>query len=233
MTTVNTSNQVSQALLDSVNTSSSSTSSTDEAQDRFMTLLVTQMKNQDPLNPMDNAQVTSQMAQLNTVTGINKLNETVSSLMSSMQLGQTYQATSMIGHNVLVSGNEVTNTVTDATETTSASSGGYFGVTLPNGANTLTVEIKNGAGNVIRTLSYGQQDAGNLVLQWDGKLEDGTTAASGSYTFSTTAKLGTTTTTSTPLSVALVQSVSSSSGSVKLNLNNDSQVTVSDVAEIF
>ena len=63
-----TSNNVSQALLDNVNGTKSKADTTQEAQDRFMTLLVTQMKNQDPLNPMDNAQVTSQMAQLSTVT---------------------------------------------------------------------------------------------------------------------------------------------------------------------
>ena len=79
MTTVqSTQNIASQALLDSVNgKKNATTTSVDKAQDRFMTLLVTQMKNQDPLNPMDNAQVTSQMAQLSTVTGIDKLNNTM------------------------------------------------------------------------------------------------------------------------------------------------------------
>lgn len=232
MTTVNSSNQVSQTLLDSVNKKSSS-STTDETQDRFMKLLVTQMKNQDPLNPMDNAQVTSQMAQLNTVTGINKLNETMTGLISSVQLGQTYQATNMIGHNVLVPGKTVTNTVTEATSTSAATSGGYFGVKLPNGADSMTVDIKNGAGKTIRTLTFGKQESGNFVEKWDGKLTDGTTAASGDYTFEVTAKLGTSATSSTALSLAQVQSVSSSNGSVKLNLSNSSNVTVSDVVEIF
>lgn len=222
MTTVNTNNQVSQDLLNSVNTRNSA-SSTDETQDRFMTLLVTQMKNQDPLNPMDNAQVTSQMAQLNTVTGINKLNETMSSLIGSVQLGQTYQATSMIGHNVLVNGNKLTN----------ADKGGYFGVNLPNGADTLSVAIKNGAGATIRTLTFGKQDTGVNALSWDGKAEDGTTAPSGDYTYEITAKIGDSKTTSTALSLAQVQSVSTSTSGVKLNLSNNTAVGVSDIAEIF
>ncbi|MFD0669563.1 flagellar hook capping FlgD N-terminal domain-containing protein [Ramlibacter sp. MAHUQ-53] len=58
----------------------SSTTSAADQQDRFMQLLVAQMKNQDPLNPMDNAQMTSQIAQINTVAGIEKLNTTVESL---------------------------------------------------------------------------------------------------------------------------------------------------------
>lgn len=222
MTSVTTNNQVSQDLLNSVN-SRNKTSTTDETQDRFMTLLVTQMKNQDPLNPMDNAQVTSQMAQLNTVTGINKLNETMSSLIGSVQLGQSFQATNMIGRNVLVSGKTLTHTET----------GGYFGVNVPNGADSLSVAIKNGAGATIRTLTFGKQDVGVNALSWDGKLEDGTTAPSGEYNFEITAKTGDNTVTSSALSLAQVQSVTTSTSGAKLNLNNNTSVSVSDIAEIF
>ncbi|HNZ56317.1 MAG TPA: flagellar hook capping FlgD N-terminal domain-containing protein, partial [Methylophilaceae bacterium] len=144
-TTVQNTNTASQALLDSVNGKKSKTDSTQEAQDRFMTLLVTQMKNQDPLNPMDNAQVTSQMAQLSTVSGINKLNSTVESLMSSLQMGQSYQAANMIGHGVLVEGKTLTTN----------GEGGYFGVELPVGADKLSIDIKDTSGNTIRTLDFG------------------------------------------------------------------------------
>ena len=223
MTTVNSSSQVSQDILNAVNTRNSTSTTTDEAQDRFMTLLVTQMKNQDPLNPMDNAQVTSQMAQLNTVTGINKLNETMSTLISNVQLGQSYQATSMIGHNVLVSGNSLNHT----------ESGGYFGVNVPNGADSLTVAVKNGSGQTIRTLTFGKQDTGVNALNWDGKADDGTTAPSGSYTFDITATTAGTKVSSTALSLAQVQSVSTGTGGVKLNLSNNTSVSVADVSEIF
>src|SRR3990172_3775053 len=96
------------ALFASLNASSSSSatqvSTAAETQDRFLKLLVTQMKNQDPLNPMDNAQVTSQMAQLSTVTGIDQLNVTLQALSDSMVPNQTLQAATMIGHGVLVPG---------------------------------------------------------------------------------------------------------------------------------
>lgn len=222
MATVNTNNQVSQDFLNTVNTRNN-TSTTDETQDRFMTLLVTQMKNQDPLNPMDNAQVTSQMAQLNTVTGINKLNETMSSLIGSVQLGQSFQATSMIGRNVLVAGKTLTHTET----------GGYFGVNVPNGADNLSVAIKNGAGATIRTLTFGKQEVGVNALSWDGKMDDGTVAPSGDYTYEITAKIGDSTTTSTALSLAQVQSVTTSTSGAKLNLSNNTTVSVSDITEIF
>src|SRR5665647_134596 len=90
-----------EALIASLNAKRNSTSKTEtsaaDTEDRFLKLLVTQMKNQDPLNPMDNAQVTSQMAQLSTVSGIDKLNATLQALSDSMSIGQSLSATSMIG----------------------------------------------------------------------------------------------------------------------------------------
>lgn len=73
-------------------------------QDRFLKLLVTQMKNQDPLKPLDNAEVTSQLAQISTVSGIDKLNNTLQLLNSDMSESLSMEATRMIGHNVLVPG---------------------------------------------------------------------------------------------------------------------------------
>src|SRR5215216_2577416 len=72
--------------------------------DRFLKLLVAQMRNQDPLNPMDNAQVTSQMAQINTVTGIDKLNATVQGLSGQFMQLQALQGASLVGHDVIVAG---------------------------------------------------------------------------------------------------------------------------------
>lgn len=224
MTTVQGTNGPSQALLDNVNGSQkSNTSSVNDIQDRFMTLLVTQMKNQDPLNPMDNAQVTSQMAQLSTVTGIDKLNDTMAALISSVQVGQSYQATSMIGHNVLVSGSNVST----------GGEGGYFGVELPVGADKLSITIKDSAGNIIRNVELGAQSEGTLPLTWDGKTNDGSVAASGDYKVEVTATIGSQAVEASPLSYAKVLSVSNMNGGIKLNLSNNSSVNTTDVKEIF
>src|SRR3954466_7581480 len=75
--------------------------------DRFLKLLVAQMQNQDPLNPMDNAQVTSQMAQINTVSGIDKLNTTVQGLQSQFVQMQALQGATLVGHDVVVAGNKL------------------------------------------------------------------------------------------------------------------------------
>lgn len=220
----NNTSLASQALLDNVNgTKNTATNKVDEAQNRFMTLLVTQMKNQDPLNPMDNAQVTSQMAQLSTVTGIDKLNNTLELLIGNVQTGQSYQASSMIGHNVLVSGNEVRSTGT----------GGYFGVDLPVGADKVTVNIKDASGSTIRTLELGAQQAGTLPLNWDGMNEAGTAATTGNYQFDVSATTAGQSVAANGLSYAEVMSIANTSAGIKLNLSNLATVSTSDVKEIF
>ena len=108
MSTVNATTANTFAAINASNTgqSTASTKSTaaEDIQNRFLNLLVTQLKNQDPLNPMDNAQVTSQLSQINTVSGIEKLNATMGQLLEGMNDGQAMQAAGMIGKNVMVSG---------------------------------------------------------------------------------------------------------------------------------
>src|SRR6476620_6842721 len=100
---------VSQDLLNSVNgnkKAKAAEGSVEADQDKFMTLLVTQLKNQDPMNPLDTAQITSQLAQLSTVTGINKLNTSLEALKGSYQSSESLQAANMIGRGVLMEGNK-------------------------------------------------------------------------------------------------------------------------------
>ena len=90
-----------------IGSSSSSDTSAADLQSNFLTLLVTQLKNQDPTNPMDNAQLTSQLAQINTLSGIEKLNTTLGSISGQITSGQTLQASTLIGHGVMVAGSQV------------------------------------------------------------------------------------------------------------------------------
>ncbi len=223
MTTVNTQN-VSQSLLDTVNGSGQSAQSqAEETEDRFLKLLVEQMKNQDPLNPMENAQVTSQMAQLSTVTGIDKLNETMASMIGNMQASQSYQAASMIGHNVLAPGSTLSNT----------ESGSIFGYEAETDANSVTIEIKGSDGEVIKTINQSNVEAGINAVQWDGVMDDGEQAAAGNYEFSVTGQIGEEDVTINPLTFATVASVSTDTSGVKLNLSNQDTISTSDVKEIF
>jgi flagellar basal-body rod modification protein FlgD len=226
MTTIND-NTVSPALLNAMNTSkTAATTSTDSAsatQDRFMKLLITQMKNQDPLNPLDNAQVTSQLAQLSTVTGIDKLNATMGSMMDSYQSSQALQATSLIGHGVLVPGS-----------TTSLADGkAVLGMDLPGAADAVSVTIRDSAGNAVRKIDLGAQAAGTLPLGWDGKTDKGVTAANGQYSFEVSASSAGSKLSVTTLSYDQVGSVSTGAAGTRLNLNGGGTVALTDVREII
>jgi flagellar basal-body rod modification protein FlgD len=129
----------------------------------------------------------------------------------------------MIGHNVLVSGSNV------STE----GAGGYFGVELPVGADKLSITIKDNAGNTIRDVSLGAQSEGTLPLTWDGKTNDGSVAANGEYKIEVNATIGSQAVEATALSYAKVLSVSNVNGGIKLNLSNNSSVNTADVKEIF
>ena len=152
--------------------------------DRFLKLLVTQMQNQDPLNPMDNAQVTSQMAQINTVSGIEKLNLSVQGLSEQFLQMQALQGAALVGRDVIVPGNQMSI----------ANDVGHGGFELNNAADNVKVEILNGAGHVIDTLALGAQGAGQHSFNWPAKgMLDGAgtrfriTAASGATALSSTA----------------------------------------------
>lgn len=225
MSTVqSTTNEVSASLLASVNgTENTTTASIDETQDRFMKLLVTQMKNQDPLNPLDNAQVTSQLAQLSTVTGIDKMNNTLETFMSSLQSSQSLQLSNLIGHDVFVEGNQLSF---DGT-------GGYFGVELPTSTDDLTITISDAAGNQIRKLTLGNQSEGILPISWDGYADNGTQVESGDYTFNVSATIGGDAATATGLSLSRINSITTNGTGIKLNLNNADSVTSADLKQIF
>ena len=220
MTTVS---NVSSDLLATMNGSSGKKSVADDAQDRFMTLLVTQMKNQDPLNPLDNAQVTSQLAQLSTLTGIDKLNKTLESFVTGFQSGQAVQAAGMIGRGVLVPGNGV-NLVEGKS---------VFGFELENPADKVTVKVRNGDGDVVQTIDLGSAKAGVLPLAWDGKMADGEVAPDGKYTVEAVATYGEETSKPKALTFGEVMSVTLGPQGAKLNLLGVGEASMADVRQIL
>jgi flagellar basal-body rod modification protein FlgD len=225
MTTVQNSTSVSDSLLTAMN-GTKSTKGTDtvtEAQDRFMTLLVTQMKNQDPLNPMDNAQMTSQLAQLSTVSGIEKMNTALESLMGSYQASQTLQATSMIGHGVLAPGSNMQLTEGQA----------LMGIELAAPADKVDITIRDANGKAVHSFSLENQAAGSYPLAWDGKTDDGTAAPDGKYTFDVKATTGGQAVKATALSFGQVASVSTNSQGIKLNVPGLGAVNFADIRQIL
>ncbi len=192
-------------------------------QDRFLKLLVTQMKNQDPLNPMDNAQVTSQMAQLSTVSGIDKVNSTLKALSDSMSAGQALSATGMIGHGALVPGSslELSNGKAIA------------GLDLSQGAESVKVLIKDGANNIVRTLKLGAQKPGVVPVAWDGLDDAGKELPNGAYKLAAETTAGGKTTPINTLSFGMVAGVAPGSGGTKLDVGKLGMFNLSDIKQVM
>ncbi|GAB2798512.1 flagellar hook assembly protein FlgD [Halomonas shantousis] len=145
----------------------------DELNDRFMTLLITQLKNQDPLNPMENAELTSQMAQINTVSGIQELNTTLEGITGQIEAGQSLQATALIGQGVLVPGNEIRmGSDADGNVVTTP-----IGIELGKDVDNIDFTITDASGQVVAHTSSKAVEAGVQSFYWDGMLEGGATPA--------------------------------------------------------
>jgi len=192
-------------------------------EDRFLKLLVTQMRNQDPLNPLDNAQVTSQMAQISTVSGIDRLNGGMEKLSQSMLSSQSLQSASMIGRQVLASGSTLNLGATGAT-------GAYD---LAGDADRVQLTIATPAGVVVRKVELGGRAAGTAGFQWDGMTDAGGRAPQGNYVFQVTASRGGQGIAAVPLMAGRVDGISLSGGSVRLNLEGGDELAVSDVRRIL
>jgi len=207
---------------------SSSTSSTTSAaiaganeagsQDRFLKLLVTQLQNQDPLSPMDNAELTSQIAQINTVTGIANLNTSVQALSGQFLQMQTLQGASLIGKDVIVPGNKLD--ITDGV--------GQGGFELAAAADSVKVEVLNAAGTVVDTVQLGASNAGVNGFNWvSGKYDN-----SSGLTFRVTATSGATKLDTTLLMRDTVNAVSTSGNSLTLELDRSGSTPYSSVKAI-
>jgi flagellar basal-body rod modification protein FlgD len=210
----------------STQTSTTSTSSTsvEGSQDYFLKLLVAQMNNQDPLNPLDSAQMTSQLAQLNTVQGINKLSTQLDSLLGEVTSSQSLQqASSLVGHNVLVPG----------TSLALADGQAIGGVNLASDADKVTITIKDGSGTVVKTKDLGKQSAGLVDFVWDGSTDSGAAASAGSYTFTATASASGKTVVADALSAGLISSATPSTNGTSVFVNGIGTVSLSQVAQIF
>ncbi len=193
-----------------------------EVQDRFLKLLVTQMKNQDPLNPLDNAQVTSQMAQLSTVSGVDKLNTTLQSLSTALLASQSLQSASLIGRDVVAAGSRLSLTA----------GGAAAGIDLKQAADRVSVSITAPNGSVIRKLEMGAVAAGMAYFQWDGLNDGGARAADGTYGFKVEAARGNTAVAADTLAMGRVNAVSAVNGGT-LIIDGGIEVSAKDIKRII
>lgn len=211
------------AINGNANKTTNQASTTAEMEDRFLTLLMAQMKNQDPMNPLDNAQVTTQMAQLSTVNGIEKLNATLAQLLSGYNEAQAMQAAGIIGKNVMVAGNSLPLVNKQA----------VGGVMLDGAADSVTLTVKDSTGKVVNTENLGARDAGSFYFAWDGKDTNGNVLKDGTYTFAVEATAAGKKLTATPMQIGTVSAVVRGKDGFLLDLGAFGDVAFKDVQQIL
>ena len=193
-----------------------------QIQDRFLTLLVTQLKNQDPLNPLDNSQITTQLSQISTVSGIDKLNDTMSGLAVALAASQTMTGVSMIGRQV----------VSPGTALTLADKRAPGAFELAEAADRVAVTVIGPAGNIVRRLELGAGEAGLKTFVWDGTADDGRAAKDGAYTFKVEAARNGKAVDAMPYALGTVTGIGMSGKDPTVIVDGSSEVRFTDVKRV-
>lgn len=209
--------------------------SAQDIQNQFLTLLITQLKNQDPLNPLDNSEVTSQLAQISTVEGINNLRDTMLAISGQIDVSQSMNAVSMIGKGILIPGDKI-SLGSDPTNA-SVREATPFGVDLQGDAAKLTIKVMDSSGAVVRTIQVSDADqlkTGILDFTWDGNNDGGAAVPDGKYTFNVNAIDGDgKQVTADALTYGQVGSVSYTTQGLRLDLGLAGKVSMLDVRQIL
>jgi flagellar basal-body rod modification protein FlgD len=192
----------------------------------FLALMVAQFRNQDPTKPVDNAQFIAQLASFGTVTGIDEMNKSMAALSSAYSTGQTLSAANLLGRTVLVDQG-----------TGHLDAGGVLGaaVEVPDGSQRVAVQVKDAAGQVVRTLDLGTPPAGLAKFGWDGRRADGSAAPAGQYTLEARALVNGHTESIATSVEAVVESVTLGGGAgkpVTLSLRGLNDVKMDSIKQI-
>jgi flagellar basal-body rod modification protein FlgD len=217
------SSQSSQAAQNALSQATAQDQSLDKT--AFLKLLVEQMKNQDPLKPMDNTEFVSQLAQFSNLEQVMGINTRLDQLSLQSQGMQNTQISQMVGDSVTVNGSNVT-LGTDGT-------GGTIAFSLDATSTKTTATISDSEGNVVRHIDLGGKNAGLNKVIWDGKGDTGENEPSGTYkvTVAATASNG------APMQVTQnttsnVKSISFEKGYPELQLDNGLSVPVSELLRV-
>lgn len=205
--------------IDAFNAAGGTTASNSDpqaAQDRFLKLMVAQLANQDPLNPMENAELTSQMAQINTVSGIQQLNATLSSMSSQFSGLQALQSTSLIGKLAVVNGSQLGYTDEGVAQ---------GGLLLTEAADSVQIEIMGTDGAVVDTVDLGGLAAGQHSFEWNAADADRSKIAG----FRVKASEGSEPVSASPLAMLRVASVGMVDGNIRLRTEGGAAFAYSDV----
>lgn len=194
-------------------------------QEDFFKLLTQQLAYQDPFKPVENDQMIAQMSSFTTADGINNLNKQFENMNALMSSSQALQASSLVGQSVLVQ---------SPVGYQGAGEGFRSMVNLPSNTTNMVVRIENSSGQVVRTYNLGEQSAGNIEINWDGKGDDGSTLPAGHYKIAAYAQQNGKNEQLPSAVYARVDSVTlgTSAETMALNLQGLGAVRLSDVIEV-
>lgn len=194
------------------------------SQSDFLSLIIAQMKDQDPTQPADPNQFVNEFAQLSEVSGINGMESSMGNLSGSMQASQLLSGTSLIGRHVLASG----------TTAALAAGGSVSGaVQAPTGATGVVIQVTDASGALVRTLQVPPQSSGLTNFTWDGTTNTGGAAPAGTYTFTAAAAVGGSAASLSTYLQSTVNSVTIDPTTQTLSLNTGSgPLPLSDVIQV-
>jgi flagellar basal-body rod modification protein FlgD len=159
--------------VDSTQSATTTTSKTTLGKDAFLKLLLAQLNNQDPLNPADATEFSSQLAQFSSLEQMTNINDTLTSLLDSQESSNKYNVLNMIGKEIEAGGDTI-----NLGDTGTAA--GSFTI---EGDADCTAVIYDANGAAIKTINLGSLKSGDHVFRWDGTEQDGDKADQGSYSF--------------------------------------------------
>ena len=199
-------------------------------QEDFLTLMITQLKNQDPFKPMDPAQYVGQLAQFSSVSGLSEINKNISTLTDSLRGNQVLDGASLIGHTVIAEGNKVYRYVPEEGEAIPTQGA----VEVPAGASSVQLIVRDSAGTLIKTQAMETQK-GLRGFLWDGSTDSGAIAPSGSYKIEVVAKVGDKNVSLNTSMAAQVSSVAldPATGSLMLDTDTLGEIAMTDVERVL
>jgi len=199
-------------------------------QDDFLTLMITQLKHQDPFKPMDPSQYVGQLAQFSSVAGLSDINKNISELTSSLRGNQVLDGAALIGRTVIAEGNQVFRYVPEEGEALPTQGA----VEVPSGASSVQLVVRDSAGTLVKTQALDSR-AGLAGFSWDGSTDGGGTAPTGSYKIEVVASVGGKNISLATSVAAQVSSVSLDPATGALTLDTDTlgEIAMGDVERVL
>jgi len=185
-------------------------------QEDFLTLMITQLKNQDPMKPLDPSSYVGQLAQFSQVSGLAEMNKQITGLTDSLRGNQVLDGAALIGRTIVAEGNKIYLPPVDGENPR----GPHGLIDVPAGASSVQLVVRDSSGAQVKTVAL-DHERGTHAFAWDGTTDTGTAAPAGAYKIEVIAKVGNE-------NISLKTSVAANVGSVALDPNTGALVLDTD-----